>query len=92
MTLWPDGTPWPSVVLEVGYSETWPDLLADKHHWSVGSGNQINVIILVKIYLADMAGRVKPGLKSARSPNKDWKIYSLRLIITFFGGVSHWLT
>lgn len=33
----------------------WPNLVTGKHMWSVGSGYQDNIVILVKIYLFHMA-------------------------------------
>ena len=66
MTLWPKAASWPSLVLEVGYAESWQHLITDRDLWSIGSEFQVNVIILVKVYPPSLDGRVKAGIEVAR--------------------------
>ncbi|MCJ1348895.1 hypothetical protein MMC31_007128 [Peltigera leucophlebia] len=65
MTLWPKGASWPSVILEAGYAETWQHLVNDRELWSAGSGFQVNVIILVKIYQPSVDRRIKAKIEVA---------------------------
>ncbi len=66
MTLWPKAASWPSLVLEVGYAESWEHLTTDRDLWSIGSEFQVNVIILVKVYPPSLDGRIKAGIEVAR--------------------------
>ncbi len=65
MTLWPRGASWPSVILEAGYKESWQNLVNDRELWSTGSGFQINIIILVKIYQPSIDRKIKAKIEVA---------------------------
>ena len=65
MTLWPKGASWPSVILEAGYTETWQHLVNDRELWSTGSGFQVNIILLVKIYQPSVDRRIKAKIEVA---------------------------
>lgn len=58
LAIWPTGLPFPTFVLESGWSETWSDLTADKILWSEGSGYKVNTVILIKM-MRPVANRVK---------------------------------
>lgn len=47
--IYPHGRKWPSVVLEVGYSETYEALLQDADLLLEGSEGRIGVVIIVKL-------------------------------------------
>lgn len=45
LAIWPTGFPFPTFVLESGWSETWSDLTADRKLWSEGSGYKVNSVV-----------------------------------------------
>lgn len=71
MTLWPRGASWPSVILEAGYTESWQNLVNDRELWSTGSGFQVNIIILVKIYQPSVDRRIKAKTEVATYSRQD---------------------
>lgn len=48
--MWPNGLPFPSIVLEMGFRESFSMLMADQKIWSEGINYAVSIIILVKIY------------------------------------------
>jgi hypothetical protein len=63
MTIWPKGSPYPTIVLESGWSESWERLCNDRQLWSEGSGYAIQLIILVKMYRPNSQGLVHGKLE-----------------------------
>jgi len=47
--LWPTDRKWPTITLEVGYTEDYPDLLADADLLLEGTNGEIGLVILVKV-------------------------------------------
>ena len=69
--VWPTDRDWPSIALEVGYSEDYADLLADANHLLEGSDGRIGLVIIVKL------NPLKPGedeitYVAQRSGNPSW--------------------
>jgi hypothetical protein len=61
----------PTVVFEVGYSESYPRLLRDKDLWLVGAAAHVNVVILIKWSLltqSRMKGRVEVWRRNQAAP------------------------
>lgn len=56
--MWPNGLPFPSILLETGLSESFSMLMADQEIWSEGTNYSISIIILVKIYKPNAEGVV----------------------------------
>src|SRR5438876_6159463 len=63
MTIWPQDSFYPTVVLEVGWSESWEQLSADCKLWSDGTGYGVNVTILVKMYRPNSQGVVRAKIE-----------------------------
>ncbi len=58
MSFWPRGLQYPTIVLEAGWSESWPKLCEDRCLWSEGSGFNVKLVILVKVSQPDPSGVV----------------------------------
>ncbi|EGC41924.1 conserved hypothetical protein [Histoplasma capsulatum var. duboisii H88] len=46
--LLPDDKPLPTIVVETGWSESWPRLYADKDLWLMGGGGAVQLVMLIK--------------------------------------------
>jgi hypothetical protein len=67
----PKGCPLPTVVFEVGYSESYPRLLRDKDLWLVGAAAHVNVVVLIKWSLLTQSrikGRLEVWRKNQPAP------------------------
>ena len=58
-TLWPRFSPYPSVVLESGWSESWTQLCNDRKIWSEGTDFGVKLIILVKMFRQNNVGAMR---------------------------------
>jgi hypothetical protein len=49
VSIWPTDRAWPSICLEVGYTEDYPDLLADVDLLLEGTNGRVGQVIVVKL-------------------------------------------
>ena len=89
MTIWPEDSPYPTIVLESGWSESWERLCHDRDLWSEGSGYAVQIMILVKMYRPNSQGVVRGKLEITSYNTQglvdtfaevSFPLYKLRLI------------
>ena len=65
----PDGLlrDFPSIILESGWSSSRPELADERRLWHEGSGGRVRVVILVKLYRANVQNQVRAILEISRA-------------------------
>ena len=80
-------TDWPSLIIEVGVSESLPQLRTDTHYWLTQSGGQTKIVIIIAIKKATRVmtierwedrGSTQPT-RQVRPPYNPIKMQALRL-------------
>jgi hypothetical protein len=89
--VYPKGRTWPSIALEVGYSQTYEELLEDASLLLEGSEGRIGLVILIKIVpLKDNETALQSGFVEFHTYDQEthervkWKRRMVRFLLYFF--------